>query len=634
MLQDRYPIDRLEATLLPLGEWRPFPPASDRKAWEALLKHPLNRERKAHLVSHAQALCGRPWPDLPATLFLDIMRTGSRANYETPYFARRQHLGVLVLAECFEHNGRFIDEIANGLWAIAQEPTWVLPAHTRPVTKPADPDQPDVLPHPEAFTVDLFAAETAMVLAETLYLLRADLEQFSSALVAYVQDRVLKQVIEPIETRDDFGGWWKSHANWNTWCSSNVFGAAMFVVADPARLARFTHRVMGFVDTFLEGQPADGGCTEGPGYWGVAAGALLVFLELLHSRTQGAVDIYSEPLVAELGRYISRVHLDGRWMANFADCPAGTGIRRAVVYQYGKRIEDEGMREMTLLAMRGWSADGEVSPLLQQGMCGGDINHMLREIFWIPADATPTALLKQEHVWLPDIQVMVARESETPRQGLVVAAKAGHNGEKHNHNDVGQFILLHSGRPVIVDVGVERYTRATFRSGRYKMWCIRGAGHNAPVVSGREQPYGREFAASNVTCTSSEAESRLGMNLEKAYEDDSGLVELRRDIRLQRGANARLSVTDTYRLAEAPGSIVLNLYSPCTCRVGPAGTIELDGADLVLQIDPEVVAVEIKTRPVTDERMLAAWGPQLTHLVLSHTAKEMSGTYGLTFRRQ
>ena len=38
--------------------------------------------------------------------------------------------------------------------------------------------------------------------------------------------------------------------------------------------------------------------------------------------------------------------------------------------------------------------------------------------------------------WLPDTGVLTAREREGDTAGLFLAAKAGHNDESHNHNDV------------------------------------------------------------------------------------------------------------------------------------------------------------------------------------------------------
>ena len=35
----------------------------------------------------------------------------------------------LILAECLEGKGRFVDDIANGVWLICEETFWGAPAH-------------------------------------------------------------------------------------------------------------------------------------------------------------------------------------------------------------------------------------------------------------------------------------------------------------------------------------------------------------------------------------------------------------------------------------------------------------------------------------------------------------------------
>ena len=86
----------------------PFPPASDRAAWNAL-KDTLGPERVRELIAAGERAAQEPIPLLPATVFLEFFRSGSREEYETPWFVRRNILADLVLAECLEYQGRFLD---------------------------------------------------------------------------------------------------------------------------------------------------------------------------------------------------------------------------------------------------------------------------------------------------------------------------------------------------------------------------------------------------------------------------------------------------------------------------------------------------------------------------------------------
>ena len=204
MLLERCDRDLLLAKLLPREKWEPFPRAADRAKWEGLLDASLNRERKAYLIENAEKILGQPWPALPAAEFMGYMRDGNRTRYSSLYFERRRRLNVLVLAECFEHEGRFLDEIANGIWAICEEATWTVPAHAERVGG-------DVLPRQDRESVALFSCETAMMIAEILYLLGDELENLSPALCDRMRRETFRRVIVPVEERDDF--WWLSGRN-------------------------------------------------------------------------------------------------------------------------------------------------------------------------------------------------------------------------------------------------------------------------------------------------------------------------------------------------------------------------------------------------------------------------------------
>src|SRR5947209_1613749 len=124
ILSDLFTPERVEATLTPAGAWHPFPTASERGAWSAL---PDDVRRR--IIVEAEEYLGTEWPELPATMYADFQRNGNRSRYEERYFARRGALSHLVLGECMEGMGRFLDDIINGVWAICEETSWCVPAH-------------------------------------------------------------------------------------------------------------------------------------------------------------------------------------------------------------------------------------------------------------------------------------------------------------------------------------------------------------------------------------------------------------------------------------------------------------------------------------------------------------------------
>ncbi len=627
LLGSRYGADDYSRLLLPRAEWRWFPPASDRAAWEALATHPLHAWRKDWLRDQAAAALGQPWPALPLAAYLDYSRNGDRSRFESAYFERRLRLAWLVLAECVEHDGSRLDEIANGIWAICEETTWCVPAHAARL--PGDP-----LHRLDLESVDIFAAETAMTLATTLGLLRAELGRLSPTLVERISREVARRVLGPFESSDDFGrsGWLSGRNNWAPWCASNLLGAAFHLVDDPARLGRLTARLAWVADRFIDRYGADGGCDEGPGYWNEAAGALLIFLELLHSRTNGAIELYAEPKIAAMGEFVVHAHLAGPWFANFSDCDARQRPAPGRMHRYGERTGSRALVALAGLAANEWDdARPPSRPLQSCGPCQ-PLLEPLMQLFWMPAQ-TASRPASPAAVWLLDVQILHAREDgSAPEKGLRLAAKGGHNAESHNHNDAGHFILQLDGRPAIVDLGRGQYTADTFGPLRYELPFTRGRAHNAPVVGGVEQAAGREFACQEARFHDEHESCRLELDLTAAYPAEARLASLRRVFVFRRNPCADFRVTDhlALREGEADFEIILHAAGPVS-RKGPGLlSVDLEPRALLLRFDPESTTANIDTVELRDPWLERNWGPVLHRIRLCGSTR--AGRCEHTFR--
>ena len=88
--------------------FHPAAPAAVRTAWEHLEPSILSL-----LLKDGEHCLEEPWPTLTATDYLDFTRTGRRALFEGKLFARRTLLNSMLLAECAEHQGRFLDSVLN-----------------------------------------------------------------------------------------------------------------------------------------------------------------------------------------------------------------------------------------------------------------------------------------------------------------------------------------------------------------------------------------------------------------------------------------------------------------------------------------------------------------------------------------
>ncbi len=178
--------ERLSAALPSAGRFHPFPAASERAAWES-----LPQDARAALQESGERQLKTTWEVLPATVFLEYRRTGNRSRYEGIRNRRRNKLQHLVIAECVEGKGRYLDEIANGVWLICEESFWGVPAHLG--AQKAGVGLPDVADP----IVDLFAAETASLLAWTAYLTGPQLAGVSPLIPERIRLEIDRRMLTP-----------------------------------------------------------------------------------------------------------------------------------------------------------------------------------------------------------------------------------------------------------------------------------------------------------------------------------------------------------------------------------------------------------------------------------------------------
>ena len=633
LLDPRYPRQTMEDLLLPRDEWHPYPTIDDREGWDVLPQS----LRKA-LISQGETALNADWPVLLAVRYLDYARNGNRSRYQEVRSRRRHMLLSLVIAECVEAQGRLLDEIANGLWLICEESSWCVPAHIG--VQRAGVGLPDT----SEPIVDLFAAETSALLSWTDYLLGSRLDVVSPLIRPRIVREIQSRILTPCLDRDDF--WWMGFSprrvnNWNPWINSNWLTTALLMEADPARRGEAVSKSLRSIDRFLGPYPRDGGCDEGPGYWGRAGASLLDCLELLYSASDGKIDVYGEPLVQDIGRFIYRVQIEGDLFVNFADASAVVMPPPAVVFSYGKRIGDEDM-----MALGAWIAQKldlrqERSATIQRGK-RMSLGRLLPTLFWLDeiAAVEPRQPLPRD-VWLDEIEVAAARDRAGTSEGLYLAAKGGHNAESHNHNDVGNWILYVDGKPLIVDAGVETYTRKTFSPQRYEIWTMQSGYHSLlPTIDGVMQAPGKRFAARNAGHQANDAQATFTLDIAAAYPPEAKIARWEREVTLVRGK--RVTVADSYALKAPAQEIVLSLLTPSTVDLSQEGIIRLSEASLPgdkrsgdgqIVYDVSRFAVTTEAVPITDTRLGGVWGKSLNRIVFTACEPALEDSWTFEFRK-
>jgi hypothetical protein len=608
-LAEAWPVERVAEVIVPLDAWRPYPVLDDRARWDA-----LPAATRAALLDRGDAALDMAWPEVPATAWLAFVRTGDRGAFETRVFTRRMIHRDLVVAELVENRGRFLDAIADATWSICEESSWSWSACLYMQARGFElPDIADPV-------VDLGAGESAAQMAWANTLIGPALAGVSPLIPARVALEGRRRVIDPYLARDDF--WWQEAVNnWNPWIHANVLATTLCLEPSTERRAQVVAKVIGYLDRFLARYPADGGCDEGATYWGRMAACLNECGELLRLGTGGAVDIFQAPITREIARFILRVHIAGPWYVNFADGGPRPPMVGPFVWRFGHAVGDPDVASLGAhIAREGYAADpGQTDAFgrLLPGLFG------MADVL-----AAPAEIGAARDSWLPVIEVMTAR-ARADHDSLFLAAKGGHNDEVHNHNDVGSFIVMHGEEPIVVDAGVDSYTRDTFSDRRYTLWTMQSGWHNVPVVNGVEQRHGREFASRRTVHAADDTTATLDVDLADAYPAEAGIVRWARRLVLDRSRD-EVVVTEDFTLADGGGSYELTLVVDSDVTVEGPGLVRLRTRgsrprDVAVTCDPPWPAT-VEAAPIGDGVLATIWTNGLNRIRFTATDVPASGT--------
>ncbi len=481
----------------------------------------LRQQPQVQAVLAASAPCLEGVAQIPLTGYTSyrlFRRTGDRREFETPYFLKRARLSSLAL-RMFLGQTDLKDMTQDYLINICEESNWVLPAH-------------------ENLAIDLFAAETAFSLAETLHLLGAGLDaEIHSRVRAEIERRVFNTYLQFHQML----WWYDGSNNWNGVCNSSVAAAFLVLERDPARLAQALEIALRGLGIFLETAfESDGSSTEGVGYWQYGLIHYAALAEMLRARTDGAIDLLANDRMRAIAAYPSSLHLSGSSFAPFSDGHEETLFEPGFLSRLSSRT---GLASLGTLA-RPTSNSREVQDSLPI---------LLRNIFWW--DGTYSHPTAPADAFLPDSGIA---RLVSPTGKLVTIIKAGHNAENHNHNDVGSFVV-HAvplqdgavGETFLTDPGAGLYTRQYFSDLRYNNLFANSYGHSVPRVGGQLQQTGKNFAGKVLRFETSPGQKLVEMEIAQAYPwvVTETLLSARRTLALN---GSELTLTDAYQFDGEP----------------------------------------------------------------------------------
>lgn len=602
----------LQELVQPGADWVDFPSYQDRAAWERL--PPTVR---AKYIKKGEQYLNYTWPAIPLSSYQDFVRTGDRQVQQRPYNARKQALLSLFFAELMEGEGRFMDQLINGVWTVCEQTYWGISAHlTLQKNGAGVPDINDP-------TIDLAAGGLGANMAWIYYFMHQVFDKFNPLVSKRMVYEIQRQIIEPYYSRDDFR-WMAFYTdfanNWNPWCNYNALLCALLVETNPMRLASMVEKSMRSVDKFINYYHQDGGCEEGPSYWIHAGGMLYAYLDLLAASSKGKLSIFDKPLVRNIGSYLYKAYITSSYFINFADASAEVKPDARTVYEYGKHTQDTTLMQFgAMLAQR---------TAYTERIFVTKIEKALKNLF-IAQEITQAKAHEPliADFWMSGTQIAGARDVAGSTEGFYFAAKGGFNKESHNHNDVGTFILYYDGAPCLVDAGVGTYTRKTFSSKRYEIWSMKSQYHNLPLINGVAQKEGKKYKALNCKFQSTPQRVTFGLELAKAYPKAAGIESWHRKYELERGK--KFVLEDQFELQAPSQPNQLHFLTVCQVSLKKPGLLRLrsDKVDLLLSYDSTQFDYAVETIEIDDPRMVRSWGTQLYQLKLKAQETLESGKY-------
>ena len=498
--------------------------------------------------------------------------TGSRTEIDRAVLGFTSTISTLALAELMTDDGRFLSELEDRIFAACDLCSWVMASHSgesglpdaRWLASPGEacPRGPDL--HACSFAAELGLID--LILDDRLH--------------PHLRDRIRyevdRRVLAPVEKHSYH--WHHGTNNWNGVCTGGVVTAALTLLSDARRQARLIAQSAASFRTFLDvGFENDGACTEGIGYWGYGISRFTFASELLRRRTGGAIDSLAHDKMPEIAAFPIRCEIADGLYPPFSDANPNQTPPAWTLALLGRRFALPELCEMSERYLKKRPARN-LMPACAMA-------------FLVPnysAPPTPACKRRPRSMLLPEAEWLLSRPDEDDTDGLILAAKGGHNAEPHNHNDVGAFTVFLHSRMRLLDPGKPVYDRAYFSSKRYDNPLADSCSHCVPVVNGCGQDAGRKAAATILENTFSEQQDRLTLDLTAAYPPQAGHERLTRTFVYERGDQPSVTVEDTIRFTNdgqtwASRLVALEPFTVEETTVRVAGLqidIETEHADL------------------------------------------------------
>ncbi len=586
-------LDALLFELQGADEFLMAMPAEARDAWES-----LPGDTRYRLTARADRWLEGNVPPLPASSYISFARAGVEADYEAARRTRRDMLRDLVMGSCVNPDGRYDMKLADVVWAICEESSWVLPRCNPLAMGQKNLPLPDVVNH----RVDAAAAETAADLALAVQMAAGRLDAVSPQLIERVEREIDRRVIRPFLSLTDMA-WMCGPKSDSLRCLAGCALAFLTFERNDRQRWQCMRKAWTLFDRLISAMPADGSAPGGLDEWAAVTEPVMDMVMMVLSVSRGRVDVRREKQLQLLCHFPVFCHVAQNWFINPGRHSMRPALDGALLFRIGDYIGDEALCDLGVFLRR---------EQLQREAPQDDqwLMHRAADLFNAEImEREPARPPFRRQGFFGAVQMMVARGEEDSEHGLALAAHGGSNGALTAHPDAGDFVLFCEGEPVLVDAGFLEDTMF----------------HNLPVIAGQGQSLGAAFGAQDVSCRLEDDYALLSMDLARAYPAQAGVYEWRRTLIYERGAGTA-QLIEMFDLSDRR-DIEFCFITPFEPGLGP-GWAQLGPVRLRWE---KGLNAAVDPLPVPEGGMRALWGDTLYRLALSTEEPIDKGKLTFTF---
>ena len=374
---------------------------------------------------------------------------GDRTSYQQTFF-KRQHRMYTMAFMCliYPENEQYLELLQDTIWEICDQYVWALPAHIENI---------EVNDNCE---LDLDATTMSMALAMIKVMLGERLHPLIKSRIDY---EINRRLIEPFFKKR--WHWEYRQNNWTAVCAGATGCTIMLNRPELYELAR--DRINEDMKSYISSYKNDGVCVEGAGYWSYGFGYYVEYALMQKEFTKGEFDLLDGEKIKSISTFLQKLFLDRDVIVNYGDCGVDVTVPAGFMY---------GLKQL-------YPNDLQLPPKERLTIAPHYFPACLRAFTCFDKSYASEDISKNAEYYMGDCGWFVKR---TPKYGF--SARGGCNGESHNHNDVGNFILSVDNSQIIIDMGARPYTRQYFEDAtRYTYLETSSRGHNVPIINGKYQ---------------------------------------------------------------------------------------------------------------------------------------------------